>query len=191
MTATVPGRTVFVPTPPPTGFTAADLPRLTETVDASFELLDGQVVVEPLSTMWHNEARTALKTRLQDIAPMDVVITSGAGVDLGDTVPMPDLLAVDRSAIRPDRLAYPPATVHLVVEVVSPGTLTRDRVLRPAVYAAAGVRHLWRVENRDDTMVLHVHELQAGRYTPTAVFTGHVELDAPFPIDLELPAVTW
>ncbi|WP_280329566.1 Uma2 family endonuclease [Nocardia wallacei] len=191
MTAVESGRTVFVPSPPPAGFTAADLPDLIEKVDASFELLDGQVVVEPLSTVWHNEARDALKAALRDLAPMDIVITSGAALDLGNSVPVPDLLAIDRAAVRSDRLSFLPASVRLVVEVVSPGTVTRDRVLRPVVYAEAGIPHFWRVENQDGAMALRAFDLRSGDYTPTGVFTERVELDLPFAIDVELPAVTW
>ena len=36
---------MVLPMPPPGGFTAADLPRLIEAVDARFELLDGEVLM--------------------------------------------------------------------------------------------------------------------------------------------------
>jgi hypothetical protein len=39
------GQMVLLPTPPPGGFTAADLTRLSEAVDARFELLDGEVLM--------------------------------------------------------------------------------------------------------------------------------------------------
>jgi hypothetical protein len=39
------GQMVLLPTPPPGGFTAGDLPRLIEAVDARFELLDGEVLM--------------------------------------------------------------------------------------------------------------------------------------------------
>lgn len=60
------------------------------------------------------------------------------GVDLGHTVPEPDVLVVSRAAVKSDSLVFQPADVHLAIEVVSPGTTTKDRTLRPAQYAGAG-----------------------------------------------------
>jgi Uma2 family endonuclease len=37
-----------------------------------------------------------------------------------------------------------------VVEVVSPGSITTDRVTKPAQYAAAGIPAYWRVETDPD-----------------------------------------
>ena len=47
------GQMVLLPTPPPGGFTTADLPRLIEAVDARFELLDGEVLMMAPATHWH------------------------------------------------------------------------------------------------------------------------------------------
>ncbi len=38
----------------------------------------------------------------------------------------------------------------LVIEVMSPGSITADQVDKPAEYAAAGIPHFWRVENTTD-----------------------------------------
>ena len=54
------GQMVLLPTPPPGGFTAADLPRLIEAVDARFELLDGEVLMMAPATHWHDEEYEAL-----------------------------------------------------------------------------------------------------------------------------------
>ncbi len=65
-----------------------------------------------------------------------------------------------------------------------------DFVLSPD--AEAGIRHFWRVENKDDAMVVHAFELlpESG-YAPAGVFRDRVKIDRPFPIDIELPEVTW
>jgi Uma2 family endonuclease len=82
--------------------------------------------------------------------------------------------------------------VHLAIEVVSPGTKTKDRTLRPAQYAAAGIKYFWRVENEDDAMVVYSFELlPEGIYAPTGAFHSRIKLDRPFPIDIEVPEVTW
>jgi hypothetical protein len=75
---------------------------------------------------------------------------------------------------------------------MSPGTKTKDRTLRPAQYAEAGIKCFWRVENEDDAMVVYTFELlPEGGYAPTGVFRDRVKVDRPFAIDIELPEVTW
>ncbi|MGV9613332.1 Uma2 family endonuclease [Nocardia xishanensis] len=186
------GHMVLVPTPPPGGFTARDLPRLMEVIDARFELLDGEVVMMAPSTHWHNEVIDILKFALRRIAPDWAVIASEQGVDLGSTVPEPDLLVVSRSVVTADSLAFRPEDVHLVVEVVSRGTRTKDRILRPAQYAEAGIKCFWRVENESNAIVVYTFELlPEGGYAPTGVHRSRVVVDRPFSIDIELPEVTW
>lgn len=182
-----------LPSPPPGGFTAADLPRLTEAVGARFELLDGGVRLVAPATVWHDEARDLLKGGLRQVAPPWLAITTGKGVDLGHSVPEPDVLAVTRSVLRSDSLVFQPADVHLAVEVMSPGTATKVRKLRPVQYAQAGIKCFWRIENSgDNEMVVYTFELlPEGSYAPTGVYRDRVRVDRPFPIDLELPEVTW
>ena len=41
-------------------------------------------------------------------------------------------------------------------------------------------------------MVVYTFELlPEGGYAPTGVFRGKVKVDRPFPIDIDLPEVTW
>lgn len=186
------GSMVLLPTPPPGGFTARDLPRLIEAVDAHFELLDGEVLMMAPATHWHDEVIDILKHALRRVAPHDIVIATEKGIDLGRTVPEPDVLAVSRPAVSADSLAFQPSDVHLAIEVVSPGTRTKDRTLRPAQYAEAGIKCFWRVENEDDAMIVYTFELlPEGGYAPTGVHRTKVKVDRPFPIDIDIPEVTW
>jgi hypothetical protein len=138
------GQTVLLPTPPPGGFTARDLPRLIEAVDARFELLDGEVLMMAPATHWHHEVVDILKHALRRIAPQSVVIVAEMGVDLDHTVPEPG----------------------------------------DQVFLAGG--------EPDDAMVVYTFELlPEGSYAPTGIFHSRVKLDRPFPIDIELPEVTW
>jgi Uma2 family endonuclease len=186
------GNMVLLPISPPGGFTVRDLPRLIEAVDANFELLDGEVLMMAPATHWHDEVIDILKHALRRVAPQEYVIATEKGIDLGDTAPEPDVLVVSREVVRADSLVFPPSDVHLAVEVVSPGTKTKDRTLRPFQYAGAGIKCFWLVENEDDAMVVHTFELlPGGGYAPTGVHRTRVKVDRPFPIDIELPEVTW
>jgi Uma2 family endonuclease len=183
---------VLLPVPPQGGFTAADLPRLIEAVDARFELLDGEVLLGAPATHWHDEALMLLRFALRAVAPRRFVIATKKGIDLGRTVPEPDVLVVSCEAVRSDSLVFQPSDVHLAVEVVSPGTTTKDRTLRPAQYATAGIKCFWRVENEDDAMVVYTFELlPEGTYAPTGVFRSEIKLDRPFPMAFNIPEVTW
>ncbi|WP_169813476.1 Uma2 family endonuclease [Nocardia vaccinii] len=186
-------RLVSLPVPPPEGFTTADLPRLIEVVDGSFELEDGQVVMMAPATHWHDEVVYALKFALRAIAPREFVIATEKGIDLVESAPEPDVLVVSREAVTAGSLMFDPSDVHLAVEVVSPNTKTKDRKLRPVQYAEAGIKCFWRVENEDDEMVVYAFELlpEGGQYVPSGVFRKQLRLDRPFPIDVELPEITW
>ncbi|RDI51933.1 Uma2 family endonuclease [Nocardia mexicana] len=187
------GRMVLLPTPPSDGFTAEDLPRLIEVVDGRFELLDGDVVMMAPATHWHDEVIDILKFALRRIAPRSLVIATEKGVNLGGSVPEPDVLAVSRDAVQSESLLFEPEDVHLAIEVVSPRTKTKDRKLRPVQYAEAGIKYFWRVENENDEMVVYTFELlpEGGCYTPSGVFRKRLQIERPFSIDIELPEVTW
>ncbi|MEV6277231.1 Uma2 family endonuclease [Nocardia sp. NPDC051832] len=186
------GRMVLLPTPPPDGFTARDLPRLMEVVDGRFELLDGEVVMMAPSNVWHNEVVDWLKFELRRSAPAAMYVGAEQGINLGGSVPEPDLLVVSRAAVTDDSLIFQPADVHLAVEVVSPRTKTKDRVLRPAQYAEAGIKRFWRVEREAArSIVVYTFELRAGGYAPTGEHRRRLEIDRPFRIDIELPDPTY
>lgn len=78
--------------------------------------------------------------------------------------------------------------MHLVIEVVSPESEARDRKLKPARYAEAGIPHLWRVEEHDGGAVVYVYELDPATrtYTPTGIHHGKLDVPVPFPINIDL-----
>ena len=74
--------------------------------------------------------------------------------------------------------------VVLAVEVVSPGSETTDRVVKPLQYAQAGIAHYWRIETEPQVVVV-TYRLGAG---PTYVHTGCSAPTPPWP-GLEWAAV--
>ena len=50
----------------------------------------------------------ALRYALRQIAPPSVVIATEKGIDLGHTVPEPDVLVVSRPAVKSDSLVFQP-----------------------------------------------------------------------------------
>lgn len=101
----------------------------------------------------------------------------------------PDVLLIDAQAAADlMRSRYLPAEVRLVVEVTSAESVDRDRRLKPGRYAAAGIRHHWRIEEDGGRLVGYVYELDpaTAAYGLTGIHRGRLRVPVPFPIDLDL-----
>lgn len=190
--AAAPAQTVRLPVPPPGGFTVHDLPKL-EHLGHRFQLIDGDVRVMAAATYWHNEVVGLFWAALRPHTPAGFVAHLEIGVQVDDqTAPEPDVTVLRRDAVGMRSHLVDPATVLLAIEVESPGSRHDDRILKPTLYAEAGVRYLWRVENQDDRPVVFAFALnEASRvYEPYGVFRDKIDTDQPFPIALDLSVIT-
>ena len=127
--------------------------------DKRYELLDGDLLVNPAPNLKHQDIESRLGSRLARFiearglgkfyfAPCDVV--------LSDTdVVQPDLLFVSLARahllIGGDNVRGAP---DLVVEILSPGTADRDRGYKRALYAKHGVKEYWLVDPAAETVSL-------------------------------------
>ncbi|HET8581649.1 MAG TPA: Uma2 family endonuclease [Jatrophihabitans sp.] len=175
-------------------WTFEDLQALPEDADwRRYEIVDGALVVSPGVFTQHEFASARLR-RLLDRAGLPAFETIGPmAVDLHPSYRIPDLIVVRAELARIKLKLLPPAEVLLVVEVVSPGSRTTDRITKPAEYAAAGIPVYLRVETEPD-VTLTVYELDAGAsiYTERGTYgpgeTAH--LDRPFAADIPVDAIT-
>ena len=98
---------------------------------------------------------------------------------------LPDLVVVYRDNPYHDN-GYDPGGVLLAVEVVSPSSVTLDRVTKPAVYAEQGIPFFWRI---DDGPALQAYRLDApdSRYRLAAELGPgqRGELDVPWPVTVD------
>jgi Uma2 family endonuclease len=171
-------------------WTFEDLQQLPEDVEwRRYEIVDGALVVSPSPDLRHDYVEAMLRRALDHAAAPDYLVTGSAGVDLGTSYRVPDLKVLPLPVAATDARVARPSDVLLAVEVVSPGSVTNDRVTKPAQYAAAGIRSYWRVETRP-VVTLAVYELPPGSDTYTEVGTwgpGEVaHLDRPFPVDVAI-----
>ncbi|MFF7726477.1 Uma2 family endonuclease [Streptomyces sp. NPDC008001] len=158
-----------------------------------WELLGGKIVVRGASKWWHNLVRDELYYRLRGAKPRNLVINSEQSVFFNENnVPRPDIVIFERQGLDVDQDCIPVENVVLAVEVVSPGSRTEDRFLKPAMYAQAGIGYFWRVE-RGEGNVPEVHECwrhkEAGFYVPSPDRPTHVgtfKTDVPFPVEIDL-----
>ncbi len=96
-----------------------------------------------------------------------------------------DLLVIRREALRHKYAA--PGEALLAMEVMSPSSVSTDRIGKPAQYAAAGIPHFWRFE--PETQVFVTHELVGDVYRETSRFTDEVVVDVPVPLRFRLAAL--
>jgi Uma2 family endonuclease len=144
-----------------------------------YELLDGALLVTPAPSYRHQMVVPRLWRLLERerpsglrvlLAPFDVVLAD-------DTVLQPDVLVARRKDFTDRDL---PAAPLLAVEVLSPSTRRIDQLLKPARYAAAGVKHYWTVDPIEPT--LSVYELGPGdTYREVAVIRANESYAAKEP----------
>ncbi|MFF2039884.1 Uma2 family endonuclease [Kitasatospora sp. NPDC058170] len=173
------------------GWFAEDLDRLTQ-APRHTELIDGALVfMTSPQRSWHGRVVTALTVALEDQAPDDTVVDREMTIRLDRrNRPEPDVVAA-MTSYDPDRTWYDAADVTLVVEVVSPESVDRDRGLKLRKYAAAGIPHYWLVEEEDGRPVVHVYELDiaTSAYAPAGIFRNRLSRPVPFPVDVDLDAL--
>jgi Uma2 family endonuclease len=175
--------------PPPGGFTADDLDRLPD-LPPHTELIDGSLVFVSPQTTFHLLTMGLLETGLRRCAPDTVRVRREMTVTLDNRQrPEPDVLVINAAAaVDLDQTTFRAADVVLAVEVVSPDSERRDRERKPQLYAQAGIRHFWRVENTAGQPTVYVYELDPATraYALTGIHHDHLTLTVPFDIDIDL-----
>ncbi|MDH6116629.1 Uma2 family endonuclease [Kitasatospora sp. GAS204A] len=160
---------------------------------AGIEIVDGMVVVSPSGSKRHN--RLARLARLLANA-LDAASGPDWNADTDFDVRLRDVPLTNR---RPDVVVYRadtidstptrPEHVLLVVEVVSPGSETTDRIVKVEQYARAGIPFYWRIEQAANGIPLVytcVLDPASASYRDGEVFTGVVRAAAPFQVDVDL-----
>jgi Uma2 family endonuclease len=176
--------------PPPGGFTADDFLRM-RGLPRHTELIDGSLVFVSPQRKWHGRVIDLLKDELKRQAPPHLRADREMAVRLGERqVPEPDVLVVTAEAYDREEPGtyYFPEDLVLAVEAVSPDSEERDRGNKPAKYAAAGIKHFWRVEQDDGRTIVYVYQLDpaTGSYVPTGIHHDRLKLTLPFDIDIDI-----
>ncbi|HEU5002481.1 MAG TPA: Uma2 family endonuclease [Actinomycetota bacterium] len=157
-----------------------------------YELVEGALLVNPPPSAGHQGMSLRLAIALHTVAPPGVTVLEAVGVRLpGGTLLVPDVLVVSLPAPEAERALVLDATqVSLVVEIVSPGSQTTDRLTKPALYARAGVPLYWRVEP-DEGPSVTVYQLDGHEYIQSAMARPGrlLAVTKPFPISLDPAAL--
>src|SRR4051794_3026770 len=162
----------------------------TEEQCAGIEIVDGMVLVSPSASKRHNRLTRLLANALDVAAGPDWNADTDFDVRLQDVPPnnrRPDVTVyrADSIDVAPTR----PAHVLLVVEVVSPGSETTDRIVKADQYAKAGIQFYWRVEQivaGAPLVYTYVLDPATGRYRDSEIFTSVLKLTVPFHVEVDL-----
>lgn len=105
--------------------------------------------------------------------------------------PEPDVVVATVPYVA-ERTSFRPEDAALVVEVVSAESQDRDRRYKPGLYADAGIRHLWCIEEEEGPPVVHAYELDATTraYVATGVYRDRFATTVPFHLDIKLADLT-
>lgn len=139
--------------------TYADLERKRASSDERLELIEGEIVLTPSPTPFHQMVNRRLNRLLDDAvpdpgdglvyyAPLDVYLDES-------TVLQPDLLVLlgDRARFAGETGIQGPPT--LAIEIASPSTASRDLVIKRDLYARHGVPEYWVVLPDERTVIAY------------------------------------
>ncbi len=165
------------------GWTVDDLDELSDEDCQDLELVDGALLMTPPPVLQHSYASGQLLALMSPVVPAGHVALLEGGVQFDvRNWRKPDVVVIRRAALVQKYAT--PADVLLAVEVMSPGTVSTDRVAKPAQYAAAGIPAFWRLELDDRVLVTHV--LDGDAYRETGRHTGVAVVEEPFRVELDV-----
>lgn len=150
-------------------WTIEDLARMPED-ERRYEIVDGQLVMMSRVSLAHQRAVACLRDVLREAFGDGFCVWENVAVNIAPTWRVPDLTVFGASAYTAAGLDVLPADIALIVEVVSPGSRTNDRITKPAEYAAASIKAYWRIETQP-TVSLTACTLADGATTYTELST--------------------
>lgn len=197
MTALPEGR----PAPPEDDhpMTIAEYERLPEDSEHRWELQEGWLVMSPSPKSRHMYTTSKLITQLAPQLPSGVCAIPDIDINLELAPPdepgnvrRPDLIVVDEAAyLRSDRedTLLRASEVHVVVEIVSRGSVRMDNVIKRNEYADAGIPHYWIIDVTEPVSLVECHLAGEFGYQDNGGVAGAFTASVPFPLRLDLNAL--
>lgn len=131
-------------------FTYQDYKNLPESETKRYELLEGELIMVPSPTTYHQRISANLEYVLQNFVRkhnLGVVYNAPCDVLLSEVdVVQPDIFFISKERswiIAEENVLGAP---DLVIEILSPKTAERDRTYKRTLYARSGVKEYWLVD---------------------------------------------
>ena len=138
-------------------FTYQDYLKLPGEVGYQFEVLEGTLIKEPSPNVLHQRASRRLQRIVEDyfweVDPDGEVFNAPLDVTLSENnVVQPDIFYVagtQKEIIKEKRIDGSP---KLVIEIISPYNIRKDRLQKMSIYQKAGIENYWLVDPAEKTM---------------------------------------
>ncbi len=168
-------------------FTYQDYLLLPE--DKRYEIIEGKLIMVPAPIPYHQDISKNLFFLLNNhvesknlgkvyYAPIDVVLSD-------ENVVQPDILFISKkrfSIITEKNIRGAP---DLLIEIISPATREKDRLLKRKLYAKFGVREFWLVDG--EKKEVEVLTLKREGFKRTGLYTINEVLLSPLLQNLKVP----
>ena len=166
------------------GWTWDDLQAIPDEAHHHYELIEGQILMSRSPGAAHQTAVLNLALAFRAAIPRElrVLVSPFDFVPEPHTTLQPDVLVIRRGTSEEKRTVVPPV---LVVEVLSPRTMTTDRTTKRELYARFGVQHYWIVDPAEPS-ILALELGNEGAYVEAAAVAGATAFTASAPFAVQL-----
>jgi Uma2 family endonuclease len=172
--------------------TVAEYLTLGEPDSGYTELVEGRVVASPSASREHNRGAFRLANQLEAQLPDHLEVLLDIDVDLQLTSPdepgfvrRPDVVVA-----RHGKGLIAARDVVLVVEIVSPGSVRTDNLVKRSEYADAGIPHYWIVDIAGPVSLIACHLAGSFGYADAGAVIGVFQTSEPFAVRIDLDALT-
>jgi len=171
----------------PIKFTYQDYLLLPE--DKRYEIIEGELFMVPAPIPYHQDIFRSLFRVLTDYAqsknlgkvysaPIDVVLSN-------ENIVQPDILFISKERLSIIGQKNIQGAPDLVIEILSPRTAEKDKILKRKLYAKFGVKEFWLVDGKKKE--IEVLTLQREGFKKIGTYTGEGILVSPRWQDIRIP----
>ncbi len=135
------------------------------------ELLDGEIVMTPPATDWHQSVSGSLYIFIHQCIKGGILRYAPIGLYVDEqNFVEPDLLWISEknTQCELDKRGFWHGTPDLIVEILSPSTALRDKRVKFKLYEKLGVREYWIVD--PEAKYIEVYHQQDGKFIQLGIY---------------------
>lgn len=160
-----------------TRMTAAEFRSLPETMQP-MELIEGEVIVSPSPTLFHQRNSRNTVFMLQKLIPNGEILYAPMDVEFDEeNVPQPDVIWIAEGSLCKAIDGKLVGAPDLVVEIFSSSTAKLDKTRKFSLYERHGVREYWMIDPY--SLYVEVYTLQEGIFLRLGVYGEKDAFESP------------